>query len=261
MKQNKILLFFVLATIIFVQSVPSLSARPTWLEVGTYAEYKFDSPGIIWRNSSLYPFDGDAQVTWRWNCIELKDQRATLSISLNVTGANKNLFLSTEVFANTVTREISLQNGTQLGITHLWAPANPADGEQITLWDVNGDKIVGTVDVRSWSQTPQGAQKTFIIKGNGTIEGHGAIIDNIYDYDTGVMTDGYLPYEPTLFALDIETLLVNGLFSFVDTNVDLGPKELWPEIALFLPIVAVVIVFIASFILVYRYLSRKKRRR
>ncbi|HDQ06930.1 MAG TPA: hypothetical protein ENN36_09480 [Candidatus Bathyarchaeota archaeon] len=191
----------------------------------------------------------------------MNDDLATLNVSISFTGEKKSLFISKEVDVNTTSRQVFLSNGTLIGTTRLWAKANPTDGEEIVVWDVPPDKIVGSVEIRGFwsSNTPQGAQKIYDIEGKGTINGKNALFDSAHEVDTGIMIEGILSNEATLLALGIDTLGVNGQFSFSDTNVDLGPKEMLPEILGLLPILLVVILFISVFVILY-YRRRKRRR-
>jgi len=258
----KTLLFFFLFYVIVSQTI-SLQAQsfntPIWMEKGTFVQYEFKSAGVIFLNNTLSPFENDASATWRWECIELDDDLATLNVSISFTEEKKSLFISKEVDVNTTNRQVMLSNGTLIGTTNLWAKANPTDGEEIVVWDTPPDRILGVAEKGGWSYTPQGAQKIYILEGAGTINGRNALFDSLHDIDTGIMIDGIIHHEATLFALDIDSLGVNGRFLFTDTNIDLGPRELWPEIFGLLPILIIVIVFVSVFVIFYH--RRRKRRR
>lgn len=225
-------------------------------------QYEFKSPVVHFLNKTIIPFENDASVTWRWECTEINDDVATLNVSLKYIGETRTVHLSKEVDVNTTSRQVFLSNGTLIGTTHLWVKSNPMDGEEIVVWDAPPDKIVGTVEIRGYwsSNTPQGAQKIYTIEGKGTINGQNALFNSGHEVDTGIMIDGIMNrHEATLLALEIDSLGVNGQFSFTDTNIDLGPRELWPEILGLLPIVIVVIVIISALAILYH--RRKKRRR
>ena len=256
-------LFFFLSSVLILQ-IASLQAQPIgspiWMNEGVFGQYEFKSSGIVFQNRTLIPFEPDASATWRWECSGLDNDLATLNISLNFNAENRTLLFVKEVYVNTTSRQVFLSNGTLIGTTHLWAKANPVNGEEIVVWDAPPDKIVGVVENEGlWHNTPQGGQKIYKIGGTGTINGVNTYIRTIHDVDTGIMISGIIDDEATLLALDIQSLLVNGEFSFTNTNIDLGPKELMPEILAVLPIVIVVIVFISVFVIFYY--RRKKRRR
>lgn len=254
-------LFFFLFYGTILQAV-SLQAQsfntPIWMEKGTFVQHEFKSAGIVFQNRTLVPFEPDAAVTWRWECTEINDDLATLNASITVTGEKKSLFISKEVGVNTTNRQVFWSNGTLIGTTNLWAKANPTDGEEIVVWDTPPDRILGIVEKGGWAYTPQGAQKIYNLYGKGTINGQNALFDSLHDIDTGIMIDGILHHEATLLALGIDSLGVNGRFSFTATNIDLGPRELLPEILGLLPILIIVIVFISVFVILYR--RRRKRR-
>lgn len=248
-----------------VLQIVSLQAQPfgspIWMKEGAFVQYEFKSAGIVFQNQTLIPFKPYASVTWRWECTGLDNDLATLNVSIKVTRENRTLLLLKEVDVNTTSRQVFLSNGTLIGTTHLWATANPMNGEEILLWDVLPDRIVGVVEIKGgWYHTPQGAQKIYKIGGTGTINDDNTHIRTTHDVDTGIMISGLIANEATLFALDIDSPLVNGAFLFTDTNIDLGPRELWPEILGLLPILIVVILFISVFVIFYQRRRRRKHR-
>jgi hypothetical protein len=257
----KILLFFFLFYVLASQNI-SLQAQssntPIWMEKGTFVQYEFKSAGVIFLNNTLLPFEPDASVTWRWECIELDDDVATLNVSIRFSGEESNLFISNEVYVNTTNRQLILSNGTLIGTTNLWAKANPTDGEEIVVWDIPPDRIFGVAKKTSWAYTPQGAQKIYNLEGSGIINDRNALFDSLHDVDTGIMVDGIINHEATLFALGIDSPGINGRFSFTGTNIDLGPRELGAEILGLIPIIIVAIIFISVFVIFYY--RRKKRR-
>lgn len=249
---------FLVLQIVSLQAQPFDS--PIWMKEGVFVQYEFKSGGIVFQNRTLIPFEPDASVTWRWECTGLGNDLAKLKVSMNFTVENRTLLFVKEVDVNTTSRQVFLSNGALIGTTHLWAIANPTDGEEIIVWDAPPDRIVGFAEIGGWSNTPQGAQKTYDIEGKGTIDGRSTMISSFHDIDTGIMISGLIANEATLFALDIDSPLVNGAFSFTDTTIDLGPRELWPEILGLLPVLLVVILFVSIFVIFY-YRRRKRRQR
>lgn len=256
--------FFFFLSFVLVLQIVSIQAQsfgpPIWMKEGVFVQYEFKSIGIIFQNRTSIHFEPKASVTWRWECTGLDDDLATLNVSINYIGEKKTLFLSKEIKVNTINRKVFLSNGTLIGTTHLWAVANPVDGEEIVVWDVPPDKIVAVVEIgEAWSNTPQGGQKIYDLNGKGQINDHDAYFRTSHDFDTGIMIDGVIANEATLYALDISSLLPDDRFLFTDTNIDLGPRELLPEILGLLPIILVIILFIS--VLVILYYRRRKRRR
>lgn len=240
-------------------SVQIASSKPVWMQTGTYAEYQYDVIGIVLTNNTLISFKDDALATFRWECTKISGELATLNVSLNVEGQDRPFFLSTSIDVNTVSRQVFLSNGTLIGSTQLWSSANPANGEKSVVWDSSMDKIIGSVELRSWSNTPHGAQKIFSITGQGTIQNKSVSISGLYDLDTGVLISRVPDYEATLYALGVDMPLINGGSSLSGANIDLGPKEFGPEIISLLPFAALAVVFVGVSLLVYRRLKRKKR--
>jgi hypothetical protein len=241
-------------TVVVVQSSRNLTQL--WMKVGTYAEYKFQSTGPIFLNMTL--FNINATATFRWECVDLNETLAKLSLSITFAGEPQDIHFSTELYVNIITREVILRNGTLIGKTRLWAPAFPEEKETVFLWDIPPDRVVGKVsNLRGTQGTPQGYQQVFMVEGNGTFMGRLTSFIMFYDLDTGVMTSGILWYEATLLPFEIAHPGTMGTINFTDTNIDLGPPELWPEIATFLMIIAPIAVFLVIFIFVYRHRKRK----
>ncbi len=237
--------------------------KPTWLKQDVYAEYTFKS-GVVWFSnlteasyeSSMMQFD---EGIFRWTCTDLNETTAELRIDLNLTnGANVNRLFSTYVSVDAISRGVYLQNGTLLGNTHLWLPANPNPNDDIVLWNLPPDQVTLRIqDSSEYFNTPQGSQKVFSIAGEGTIDGENALFTVTCDFDTGVLVDGGLDYEPTLYALGIKNLFYNGQFSFAGTNIDLGPNDTPFNILTLLPLIAIPTACIIIFVVIY---SRRRKR-
>jgi hypothetical protein len=259
MPHNNRLFFFVFLCILGFNVVVVQSSRnlaPLWMKVGTYAEYKFQSIGPIFLN--MTSFDMNATATFKWECVDLNETLAKLNVSITFVGEPYDIHFSTELYVNIVTREIILQNGILIGKTRLWAPAYPEEKETVFLWDSPPDRMVGKVSsLRGTQGTPQGSQQVFMVEGNGKFMGRPAFFIMYYDLDTGVMTSGTLWYEATLLPFEIAHPGTMGTISFFDTNIDLGPQDLWPEIATYLMIIAPIAVFLVIFTFVYRRRKRK----
>lgn len=252
-----------------VRSAQSSLFAPSWLKEGTYAEYIFESGTVLLNNNtSLLGFDvvNYVDAAFRWECVDLNDTVAKLKVTLGFTEIERNgkpaeqnetKNLTSEVYVNTVSRAVYLQNGTLIGTTHLWLPANPTVDDEIVIWDVPPDKITLKIEnlTQAFTQTPQGRQRAFMVRGPGK-NGYLALI---CDFDTGVTTDGLTDDEPTLTTLlGVQNLSYGGIMLFADTNIDLGPSENQFDIQTLLPIVAVIAAFAIIFVTVY--MRRRKKR-
>ena len=203
---------------------------PPWLRKGVFAEYEFNSKGVLLNNATTIPFGNG---TYRWDCTDLNSTTAELLITLKGNSANGALFLTTNVYVDVLSRSVYTGNGTLMGTTHLWLPANPSPNDPITVWNFPPDKVVVTIINRiEQAQTPQGMQKTFtisnLITGLKTIDGGNMSFLVTSDFDTGVMVDWGSPRgdnEGTLKALGVSGLLVDGRLLFTNTNIDLDPNN------------------------------------
>lgn len=237
----------------------SMHSAPVWLEVGVYVEYECEATSMDFLNKTHIWLDDETSATYRWECVDLNETMAKLDVSISYEGETRHIHLSTYIYVNTADRDIFLPNGTLIGKTRLWAPSNPEKNDTVILWDCPPDKLVGTViDVGGgWSATPQGAQTIFLVDGNGTVLGEDCFPTVYYDLDTGVMIDDSLDYDATLLALGIRDS--GGRMHISDTNIDLGPRELWPEILNLLVIAAPITAFLIVFVMVYRRRRRKRQ--
>ena len=233
-------------------------SNPSWMHVGAFAAYDFSCAGVICTNNTLVTLGNHTEAALRWQCLDVKDSFSKLEISLILRGENKTLTFMSIAFVNMTDREVYLTNHTLVGTTHFWAPINQA---KVTLWEKYPDRIIATQQIGSWSNTPQGPQKIFILSGHGTIDNKSINIDNFYDTDTGVMTDSTLQYEGSLYAINLSIILVNGRLKFTDTNINLGPSEIWPELANYLPIAIFALGFFGVSLVIYRRRNGRKRNR
>ncbi|WNZ28343.1 MAG: hypothetical protein IAX21_06615 [Candidatus Bathyarchaeota archaeon] len=218
---------------------------------------------IIFVNGTLKTFESDLLTTWRWECLRLTGNVATLHISLNVTGEIFFSIIEKNVKVNVATREVFLMNGTTMGTTFLWVPTDFMIGEQLVLWNASTEKFMPTVQSVVISSTPQGSQQVFIIQGSGTILERVVFLVGFYDLDTGVLIDGEIDSEVTLFILGIKHLGINGRVYFVDTNINLGPKEQKPEnVQPFdgIFITTIILITFAVFILLFYKIQRIKHK-
>lgn len=217
------LFLFLLTPTSYAQNNPP----PSWIKAGAYAQYQFTSTGVAFHNHTLIEFKNNATGTFRWECTNLKNQIATLNISLSF-NTTKSFALFETVNVNISSREVFSTNGTFIGVTFLWGPTNITDGQNIILWNNPPDKIEGTTSILGNGATPQGLQKAYILQANGTISGKQTQIISFYDIDTGFFIDGYLTNDILLTVTGIHYFGINGMIKFNETNVNLGPSEQQP---------------------------------
>jgi len=230
---------------------------PTWMEPSVYAEYKSDPIGLVFLNGSYsLDIEGD-RIIFRWECIELNDNKAKLKVSLNFEKDETDIQLSDVIYVDTVSRDVFLSNGTLIGTTQLWFPANPIQDQELIFWDFPPEKIVGTVDIGNAYSTIQGVQKFFFVYADGEIMGEQWSTQIACDLDTGVVLLDFFFYEPMLIALGIKEVM--GSAELVATNIDLGPREIEYDIRAALPFIAIVVAVVLIFIVVY-WQRRKKHK-
>ena len=234
----------ILTLLILSMSITSCAAQsssilaPIWMKEGSYVNYDFTPTGISYTNGILDTsksmnvnflngtnvlYQNVTSVIFRWECIQLKQDTAILNVSYSITSnlASDNFYISTLVNVDIANRSVLLQNGTLIGTTDLWLPSSPANGQEVVLWDVPPDRVTANV-------TTENTSPTFIL-GNigGTINGKKVGESEfqgggIYNYDTGLMVSGPMPFEPMFTALGISMYYWAGSIS---TNIDMGPTR------------------------------------
>lgn len=236
------------------------SATPVWFKEGVYVEYGFESSGIVFSNRTLLSFNAPTDVSYRWECVSLEREVAKLNIMIIFGKGSSSIRLSTQLFVNIDNREVRLSNETLVGKTRLWLPAVPRMNEDVILGFCPPDAVVGKViDVTGgYMETPQGAQKVFSVSGKGLLWGRNVTVTGCYDLDTGVMIQASLESESTLISMGIWDPGLHGIVGLRATNIDLGPRELWPEILRFILCATPVGGFLLIFILVYRKRMKKR---
>jgi hypothetical protein len=258
---------------------------PEWMKEGTYVSYDLTPMGteykdgvlqtsksltVFFPNGSYVKCRNVTSVLLRWDCIELKDDIATLNVTYSVTSdyANDNFYTQALVDVDVVGRSVYVQNGTLIGTTNLWLPSNPAEGQEVVLWDVPPDKVTANVTTLSFDggniyyggDMAQGAQRCFQLNSiEGTINGRDATqagfqAFGFYEYDTGLMLYGSFFMEPVRVALGVS---LNELPNSVTTNVDMGPAKLFIDWGYLLGLAAV----IACIVLVAVLLVKKRHRK
>jgi len=238
----------------------SVNMAQLWMKVGTFAEYSFKVSTVFFLNETWMMLD--ATGVFRWQCIDLNESFAKINVSFTITGEEVNYHFSKIVYVNMNDRETILENGTTVGITRLWMPAYPEINDTVIEWDSPPLHANATVVGKGGNcGSPQGAQPQFSVDGklinserNVTL----AFLDAMYDLDTGVVMQPSFKYEPMFLAFNIEWPGVSGTIVFSDTNIDLGPRDLWPEIVTYLIIAPPIAVVAGIIIFLYKRHKRKK---
>ena len=267
-------LIFLLSSPCLICAVGADSSAPNWLKKDTYVKYTTSEVGYAYifngSNSRGYDTLSFWNATFGWRCVSLNTTMAKLNFTLHYVGnwlngvslENASLQISGDVDVDLYSRTVYASNGSLIGTTHLWGPANPSDGEDVVLWDIPPDRITLPASTNNiWMQTIQGKQDGYQVGGNGTVKG---VIINfliLCDLDTELMVDGDFGYDPVMAGAGINTLLLNGRIILSDTNIQLGgPKDEpvnWSAVLTFL--VLPVAVFAMLFVTLYIHYFRKKR--
>jgi hypothetical protein len=252
-----LLIFSAFGTYVFAQS--SVFA-PIWMKKGAYAEYSFDDGVRFLSDNTPVEYENG---TYRWECIELTGTLAKLNITLSFTEENSVTQYSAEVLVETLNRSVYTMDGTLVGTTNMWLDSNPADDEDVVVWDLPPDMVIAKINhLGGYTLTPQDAQESYEMDGHGTIDGNRVFFSAYYDMDTGIMTTGVVFNDGIFKALS--TTLMN-IIEFTDTNIDLGPGETidlsqFEDAASSSVLILIIIVAIAfPFVFVIVYISRRKK--
>jgi hypothetical protein len=272
--------------------IPAISARdsfaPAWLKEGVYATYVTDEEnsalifnitdpqyrGLDWLTAPAYDQIKYWNASLTWRCISTNDTTAQLQVTFDYVGEelfhfvgtelsriplnNASLQLNGKVYVDLYTRAVYTADGTLLGTTHLWLPANPREGQNMVVWDVPPKTITLPAAVNNvWFETIQGKQDGFQISGTITVSdnGKGQNIMMFYDLDTGLGVGGYFQWDPIMAAIGIYD---SGLKMFSDTNIDLGAKDTslnWTIILQYAILPTAVVLLVVAFVI-----KRKKKR-
>jgi hypothetical protein len=280
MKHNfffKAMTLYLLATMLLVSvcSNSFVSASddfaPNWLKKGVYAEYLFPSTsGIHLTPEGEVVEKENPGAVFRWECVDINSTFAELKITFYyneteessppISENGKTIF---NVSVNKFNRTIYLQNGTLIGTTLFWLPANPSPGETVVLWNVPPDMITfelanSTHDFRT--VTPQGDQKFFNIdKMANLADGTRLSVHATFDFDTGVLLQGQMGHEPTFEPLELPAFFVSLRITLHETNIELGPNANTLDWHTILTVVAIIVALTIMVVSVYR--RRTKRRR
>lgn len=246
-------------------------SKQDWLTPGAYAEYSFGEGVVEVYNASTklgFDFTVFSKATFKWSCLDVNETIAELRIVLSLNETSRNGMERTqsrlvniieELYINLETRGVHFKNGTLIGTTHLWIYANPILGESVLLWDVSPYSVTSNISNHTAiaPDTPQGQQEVFKIEGNGDTGGPISLFTMLCDIDTGILVDGGLNNEGTMRALGIRDFSYNGRMLFIDTNIDLGPKNSSLDAVTIFTVISIPIAFAIIFIGVY--MQKRKR--
>jgi hypothetical protein len=272
---SKAMMLSSIATILLASVCSTNYARasadfaPNWLKEGVYAEYLFPSTSSVHVTPEGDVVEGEKPgAIFRWECVDMNSTFAELKITFhyNETDESETLIDETEktifnVCVNKFDRTVYLQNGTLLGTTLFWLPANPSSGETVILWNIPPDVITfeieeSTHDFRT--ATPQGPQKYFNIdKMANLADGTHLSVHVTFDFDTGVLLQGMMGHEPTFKPLELPLVFVSHGITLNDTNIDLGPSVNTLDWRTILTVIAIVVAL--AIIFVSFYMRRTKR--
>lgn len=228
---------FSILLLFFLFFQPVLGVSPPWLKKEAYVKYEAKA-AYIWFSDGTRTHERSL-VAFKWECVNLEGNTAELNISVALNAA---IQFSTRVYVNAENRSVTLLNGTYIGKTWLWLPANPAQNETIPL----ADNVTTRARVGGWMSTCQGAQKCFCVRVGG------------YDLDTGIPIQPVFDGDPTLRALGISE--INNL-NIAAINIDLGPREWLMDLILAVPYMLPFIAFAVILIFLIRRRQQKKKRK
>lgn len=198
------------------------NASPSWLKIGAHVRYEGSSG------------------KFEWTCADLVERIAEMKVTFLRDNAQP---LTTTVYIDVESRGVTLPNGTYLGKTALWLVVNPADGQII---DVD-ENVSGKVLLGGWLPTLQGAQKGYILQ---TMS-----VGGFYDLDTGILLHpSFLGGDSALSKIGFPS--PNG--EITQTNIDLGPREWFPEIIMATPYILIIVAITLTALFVYRRRAQRK---
>ncbi|MDR0797245.1 MAG: hypothetical protein LBE70_00780, partial [Nitrososphaerota archaeon] len=168
-----------------------------------------------------------------WKCVSVNDTTAKLQVTIdyvgtptdhNPSGSDGRVQRSAEVYVNLFTRDVYNADGAFLGTTHLWLPANPNNGQKITVWAEGSETITVPVTVSDIPiDTIQGHQDVFQIDvPQITVKNQIWELGYVYDLDTGFCVSKSIPWDPIFASVGIIFVTGQGLS---ETNIDLGSEN------------------------------------
>lgn len=245
----------------------NLSQVPLWLKDGVFVTYMGDRANIEFFNGTT--ITGESGTFLKWVCLNVNDSLAKLKVSVSLVDGNRSFNVSMYVFVDFNNRDVYSEKGEYCGKTMLWLPTNLEEGDTV-VFGLPGSFVEGTIAEKGKGhvKTPYGYQETFraefdtdkpvnVTYGNKTYEYR---LWNwlSYDLDTGLLIAmAGLRAEGVLYALGI--WMLPSLNLIYETNVDLGPSLILPEILDVFWVVPPILFFV--FVFFFVYWKRRKRRK
>jgi len=278
-KSKFALLALLTSLCIFSAFIPIVTARdafaPSWLKEGAYVKYIggngqasiFDVTDPRFEGINYMQPDQQfdivyySKVNFMWKCISVNATIAKMQITFDyVDDDDYTMSRSGEAFVDLYTRAVYNVEGVFLGTTHLWAPADPYDGQEITIWasDTETITIPASINEMTWTTTIQGKQDCFWVLGeNIAINGQTNIrLSILYDLNTGLGVMSTFRWDPLLAAVGVRDCVftqsgIDNPSVFSDTNIDLGPERSainWQQILPYVALVSAIILVTAALI-------------
>jgi hypothetical protein len=199
-------------------------------------------------------FDGEKLFVFRWECLALSSQIATLNISVHDHPVG-NISVIVDIITNT--RALFSLNGTLLGKACLWLPPNLKVGDRVVVGGKPASERMAEVTFSGGISflTCQGYQEIY------RADLPKFLFHGTFDLDTGLLISS-----PNLDYIRPASVLGLGEENWIKflraTNVDLGPRYLRTEVLTFLwntlPIWLPATIFIIALVVMIR--KRRKRR-
>jgi len=276
--------------------IPAVTARdafaPSWLKEGVYMTYyaknegdirvfDVDDPRFEGLNY-LYAPDDSGCFDWinhsgaslTWKCSNVNSTMAKLQVTFDYVGESLEHYEGTEltrtslkgesfqrtgvVYVDLYTRAVYNVDGVLLGTTHLWLPANPSEGQEIVVWDIES-KTITLPATMIRHQTIQGTHEGFMF-----IDGGFKLVDSdpssykhmgmFYDLDTGLATGGVFDWDPIFASIGLKLANLagdNGENAVLDTNIKFGTTSTtinWTQILQYAILPIAIILIIAAVI-------------
>jgi len=211
---------------------------PLWLKEGVYVKHEHSSPAFIGVFDVSDPqFAGtnylvdttaaflevDSSI-FMWQCVSVNATMAKLKVIFDYISDGVSLQRTGEAYVDLYTRAVYNADGVFLGTTHLWLPANPNNGQEITVWETDFETITAPVkfDDKSFTTTIQGKQDIFAVMESVTINGQPKLITVMCDLDTGLEVGGRVSWDPIYAVVGVSYADVGALS---ETNINLGPER------------------------------------
>lgn len=246
------------------------NAAYLWFKEGVYVELRGEGGDVGFINGSFHRGGSDSFTILRWECVSFNGNVAEINVTVLVlSNSMRDFKTSICVFVNINSRDVYSASGEFYGKTLLWLPTN-LDEREVVVLGYPRCFLEGTVTSKgNYIKTPYGYQTHFEVKFD-TENPVNITYENKtyayrlwswlnYDLDTGLLLQAAnLCGEGTLYALGI--LRIFTVMLIHETNVDLGPGLIWPEILNLMwfvipPAVFFTVVFFAV------YWRRRKRRK